>query len=138
MAICSSETYKGGMQVCEHTTGPMHITGIEDTGVTPQEEGCDLFIGQLTLPVSRHFESKADWDGPKIVAPQTPDLLLSEKVSYSRQHQALPEDVWGRMGGPGGRTHLRHRPHDCGPVTAADGGNVSAAESSLVRLRQSQ
>jgi hypothetical protein len=38
----------------------MNMTGIEGTGVTPQAEGCDLFSGQLTLPASRHFESKAD------------------------------------------------------------------------------
>jgi hypothetical protein len=39
---------------CVSTQGsPINITGIKGTGVIPQAEGCDLFIRQLTLPVSR-------------------------------------------------------------------------------------
>jgi hypothetical protein len=79
----------------------MNITGIEGTDVIPQAEGYDLFIRQLMLPVSRQFESKADWDGPEIVVSQTPDLLLSEEVSYLKQHQALPEDIWDAWEDPG-------------------------------------
>jgi hypothetical protein len=59
----------------------MNITSIEGTGVIPQPEGCDLFIGELTLPARRQFESKANWDGPGVVQPKTPDLLLLEEVS---------------------------------------------------------
>lgn len=87
---------------CISTPGcPMNVTSIEGTGIIPQPEGCDLFIGQLTLPASRRFESKANWEGPEIVLPQTPDLLLPEEVTYLEQHQPLLEDVWNAEGSPG-------------------------------------
>ncbi|PNF21982.1 hypothetical protein B7P43_G17813 [Cryptotermes secundus] len=72
----------------------MNITSIEGTGIITQPVGCDLFIGQLTLPASHQFECKADWDGPGIVVPQAPALLLPEEVSYVKQHRELLEDVW--------------------------------------------
>ncbi|PNF40358.1 hypothetical protein B7P43_G03254 [Cryptotermes secundus] len=73
---------------------PMNITSIEGSGIITQPDGCDLIIGQLTLPASRQFQSTADWDGPGIVAPQTPDLLHPEEVTYLKQHQGLLGDVW--------------------------------------------
>jgi hypothetical protein len=85
---------------CISTQGcPMDITTIEGTGIIRQPEGCDLLIGQLTLPASRQFESKADWDGPGVVVPQAPDLLLPEEVSYEKKHHELLEDMWEAWGG---------------------------------------
>jgi hypothetical protein len=78
-----------GAQEC-----PTNLTVIEGAGVIPQAEGRDLFVGQLMLPASRQFESRAEWSGPGVVVPQTPDLLLSGEVSYLRQHRALLEDIW--------------------------------------------
>jgi hypothetical protein len=80
---------------------PTNTTSIEGTGILQQPEGCDLVIGQLTLPASRQYESKADWGGPEVIIPQMPDLLLPEEVSYVKQHQALLEDVWDAWEGPG-------------------------------------
>jgi hypothetical protein len=86
---------------CVSTRGcPTNTTNIEGTGVIQQPEGGDLVIGQLTLPASRHDESKADWSGPEVIVPQIPDLLLPE-VKYVKQHQALLEDVWAAWEGPG-------------------------------------
>ena len=72
----------------------MNITSIEGTGILPQAEGCDIFIGQQTLPASRQFESTVNWDGPEVVVPQGPDLLLPGEITYLKRHQELFEDVW--------------------------------------------
>ncbi|PNF34457.1 hypothetical protein B7P43_G11252 [Cryptotermes secundus] len=74
----------------------MDIKNIEGTGIITQPDGCDLIMGQLTLPANRQFESKADWESPGIMAPQAPALLLPAEVSYVKQHQELLEvwDAW--------------------------------------------
>jgi hypothetical protein len=109
MAICSSQTYKDGMQVSVHTRVPYGHNGHRrhrrhraSSRLRPVHRTADT-ASKPPLPASRHchFESKADWDGPKIVVPQTPDLLLSEEVSYLKQHQALLEDVWDAWEDPG-------------------------------------
>jgi hypothetical protein len=73
---------------------------IKGTGILKQPEGCDLFIEQLTPPASRHVKSKADWDGPGIIVPREPDLLIPEEVSYLKQHQALLKDIWDTWDDP--------------------------------------
>jgi hypothetical protein len=77
---------------------------IDGTVILTQPEGCNLIIGQLTLPASRQFESKADWNGPGIIVPQAPDLLLPEEVSYANQHQAMLEGVSNIWEDPKGRS----------------------------------
>jgi hypothetical protein len=87
---------------CVSTQGcPTNITSIEGTGVIQQPGGCDLVIGQLTLPASSRYESKADWSGLEVIVPQIPDLLHPKEVKYVKQHQALLEQVWAAWEGPG-------------------------------------
>jgi hypothetical protein len=78
---------------------------INGTGILKQPEGCDFFIEQITLPASRHFKSKADWDGPGINVPQSPDLLIPEEVLYLQQYQALLKDIWDTWDDPTGGTN---------------------------------
>jgi hypothetical protein len=73
---------------------PTNLTVIEGTGVIPQAEACDLFVGQLMLPESLQFESRAEWSAPGVVVPPNPDLLLPGEVSYISQHRAILEDIW--------------------------------------------
>jgi hypothetical protein len=67
---------------CVSTRGcPTNTTNIVGTDIIQQPEGCDLVIGQLTLPASRHYESNADWGGPEIIVPQI-------QTSYSRRRSS--------------------------------------------------
>ncbi|PNF23742.1 hypothetical protein B7P43_G17246, partial [Cryptotermes secundus] len=97
---------------------PMNITSIEGTGIITQSDGCDLIIGQLTLPASRQFQSTADWDGPGIVASQAPDLLHPEEATYLKQHQGLLGDVWDAWEDP------------------EDGSTPDTAPRTITQLRQ--
>jgi hypothetical protein len=73
---------------------PSNLTVIRGTGIIQQAEGCDLYAGQLMLPASRQFESRAEWSGPELVVPQSPELLPTREVTYMSEHRDTIADIW--------------------------------------------
>jgi hypothetical protein len=78
-----------GVQEC-----PTNLTTIEGTGILPQRDGCEFYVGQFKLPATRQFESRAEWGGPEVVIPQLPSLLPTREARYIREHQGMLVDIW--------------------------------------------
>jgi hypothetical protein len=73
---------------------PTNLTTIEGTGILPQNDGCEFYIGQFKLPATRQFESRAEWSGPEVVVPKLHDLLPTRETEYIQEHQGMLADIW--------------------------------------------
>jgi hypothetical protein len=73
---------------------PTNLTMIEGTGILPQHDGCEFYVGQFKLPATRQFESRAEWGRPEIVIPRLPDLLPTTETEYIREHQGMLVNIW--------------------------------------------
>jgi hypothetical protein len=72
---------------------PTNLTTIEGTGILPQSDGCEIYVGQFKLPTTRKFESRAEWGEPEIIIPRLPSLLPTREADYIREHQGMLVDV---------------------------------------------